>query len=132
MFGYIWDKLDNIINFMLENSIYFLFIGLVLNAYIQQDIHKQIISLVLAVGFLVLILKKELIELINNKIPVTDSPTPQNWVYAEVLVRGGGFEYWDYIIITQFMDYMNQIKELYKNEGKEVVDIKIRYVSRRI
>jgi hypothetical protein len=47
-------------------------------------------------------------------------------------VRGGGFEYWDYIIITQFMDYMNQIKELYKNEGKEVVDIKIRYVSRRI
>jgi hypothetical protein len=111
MFGYIWDKLDNIINFMLENSIYFLFIGLVLNAYIQQDIHKQIISLVLAVGFLVLILKKELIELINNKIPVTDSPTPQNWVYAEVLVRGGGFEYWDYIIITQFMDYMNQIKE---------------------
>ena len=134
MLRYIWDKFGDIINFLLENSGYFIFIGLIFNIYFQEDIHKQIISLVLAIGFLIINTKQELIKYMDKKNAISDSPTPQNWVYYEVDVRGNGMIYKDYVIVMKHTteNPYKRIKDFYKDIGQEVLDINIHFISKRI
>jgi hypothetical protein len=133
MLRYVWDKLGIFVNVLLENTSVVLVAILVIFALSEPDYNKKIFGVVTCIPLIMLYIRNEIYKHIDKKFPKTDSPTPQNWVCWEVLVRGkDDFHYVDFVVLTNLDNHNERIIEYYKKDGKEVLDIQVRYISKRI
>lgn len=109
------------------NATKLLISSLFLMAAFENDITKSIHLLLLGLIFMVYDLREYIYKMFKS-----DSPTPQNWVFFRVIVRGEGHEYNDFIIVQNLEDHFNQIKDYYAKKNEEVVEIFTCYISARI
>lgn len=123
--------LANFNKFLLEYVYAIFALFWMLLAVIETETNKLIIKSLTVIIFMFLYIRDS-IKIHTDKKLNSDSPTPQNWVYFEVLVRGKEYDYQDFIVLMDLDNHIQHIKDYYKNEGLEVLDIQVRYISKRI